>query len=623
MTGFLALHRCRPVAATVLVLLATGACCGQAGLRESLERLDRDGDGSIEPHEITPLARPYLERVAKVRRMSLERSYRVDYWQEAARAYYAIQNGAYKKDVQAEIVDQVRSFGPDPDEPIVPGFGLAEVKYPYIQADLDEADRTLRRGDRNKNGHIDASEVKYVPWTHRNPFADDLDGDNRLSRLELGQRYARRRLLDGSSDELVQKARRVGSGVRDSRTTRSSSSSRSSTRYLPATILSRFDRNRNGRLESEEVQPLGIPAGKIDTDRDSELSRAELEAYFEVVQESVADVPEGLPPWFFELDANRDEQVALSEFASDWTEAKVDEFAAYDLNRDGLLTASEVLRAATAGSDSYENAVAEVLPPRKTVVSEIEVDDDFVIGDLNVQLSITHTYVSYLDAYLTGPDGQRIELFTAVGAHDDHFDETIFDDQSRYPITKARPPFRGTFLPEGLTKKQPGLSAFNGKSVKGVWQLIIRGSRSDRFGMLHHWKLLATPADRMGEEGAVATTSASPSSSSPVPQVSPSVMSNRGAAVQVSRRRGTIVVQAEEQEQKLEAAYADAWRKWKERMGQLEASARPGMSDEERAQLNSRREALNRYRQILEAKQRGDYDKRSRKDEKLLKKQRE
>lgn len=31
--------------------------------------------------------------------------------------------------------------------------------------------------------------------------------------------------------------------------------------------------------------------------------------------------------------------------------------------------------------------------------------------------------------------------------------------------------------------------------MKGIWQLVIRGSRSDRFGMLHSWGLTVTPEE--------------------------------------------------------------------------------------------------------------------------------
>ena len=493
--------------------LSSKSASAQAGLRESLERLDRNQNGMIDPDEVTTLARPYLERITAARRMSLQRSNRIDQLQEAARVYYALQNGVAGERIRPEGENKIKEFGPQGDDLIVPEFGLSEYKYPYIQDDLDEADETLERGDRNRDGFIDRTEARRVPWTHYNPFDDDLDGDDRLSRLELSQRYARRRLLAGMSDELVRKARRTGNGIRPSiesnqqRSDQSQYYRRSSSRYyLTATVLSRFDKNKNGRLEANEATSLGIPFGRIDTNRDGELSRDELQAHFAALQDEAGGLDEGLPSWYFELDANRDRQISLTEFSPELTEDKLAEFTALDLNSDGLLEASEIVAASSIVGGSYANEDAEILAPRKSVISEIEVSEDYVIGDLNVMLSITHTYASHLDAFLTGPDGQRIELFTAVGGSDDHFDQTIFDDQSRYPIIKSRPPFRGTFQPEGLSKKQPGLSHFNGKSIKGVWQLVIRGTRSDRFGMLHKWSLIVKPADEM--DNAVASAPA-------------------------------------------------------------------------------------------------------------------
>ena len=66
------------------------------------------------------------------------------------------------------------------------------------------------------------------------------------------------------------------------------------------------------------------------------------------------------------------------------------------------------------------------------------------------------------------------------------------------------PPYKGAFSPEGLLAQQPGLSYFNGKSVNGVWQLVVRGTRSDRFGMLHNWAMLVTPQEQMLGEAATA-----------------------------------------------------------------------------------------------------------------------
>jgi len=480
-------------------------CFGQAGLREALERLDRDGDGKIKRSEVTPLARPYLERIMKSSRLSIYRDDNdIDDLLNAARRYYATQNGVSEDRVRPEVTSQLRSFEPDPEQPLVPEFGLGEVKYPYIKADLDLADSVMRGRDKNKDGFIDRKEASYERWTHRDPFADDSNGDDRLTRLELAQRYARRRLLDQVSDELRQKAWRTypskqdGTGEREDRTEWWRRGGNSY--WLAATIVSRFDTNRNGRLEVLEVKELGMPVGQIDIDRDGELSREEMFAYLEPIQKEVGELTEGVPGWFFELDANDDGQVSMSEFASEWTNEKMAEFQAFDLNQDALLTMDEITRSKTLMGGSFANRSAEMLPPGKTVVSEIIVEDDLLVADLNVQVSITHTHTSYLDGFLTGPDGQRIELFAGIGGHDDNFDNTVFDDQGRYPINKARPPFEGSFQPMALLKRQPSLGHYNGKNAKGVWQLVLRGTRSDRFGMLHYWSLNIRPQEKLPGE---------------------------------------------------------------------------------------------------------------------------
>lgn len=512
---------------TSAVLLAStlsGTCMlfGQSGLRESLERLDTDEDGQIDPDEITPLARPYLERIANARRMSLDRSNDIEKFQEAARIYSALTNGVYGRSTEAEGRSAIQPFGPDPDQPLVPEFGLAEMKYPYYQEDVDEADRTLRRYDWNDDGYIDRTEAKYARWTHRNPFEMDLNQDDRLSRMELTQRYARRRLLDDASGELVKKAWRTGNGIEPSSRRDDERDDRSqwwrsggSSYYLTASVFSRFDANRNGRLELHEAVSLGIPFGRLDIDRDGELTREELHSFLAELQSDSGDPTLGLPGWFYELDTNRDGQVEMSEFATELTEEKLNEFVAMDLNADALLVPAEVIQSKAVVGGSYRNENAEVLPPRKTIISEIEVSEDYLIGDLNVQLSITHSHVGYLDAYLTGPDGQRVELFTEVGSSGDNFDQSIFDDQSSYPITKARPPYRGAFMPEALVKKQPSLSQFNDKSIKGTWQLVVRGSRNDRFGMLHGWSLIVMPRDDMMESSAAVESAAVVPSPSP------------------------------------------------------------------------------------------------------------
>lgn len=490
---------------TVLFGVASDArdCHAQAGLRETLDAMDRNQNGRLEPDEIAPLARPYLERVAESRRMDMDRPYEISKWQEAARIYYALVNGVAGMTVRPDLESTVKSFQPGDDDVLVPEFGLAEMKFPYTLDDLEEADETLGRYDRNDDGYIDRVEARRGKWTHRDPFEEDYNFDGRLSRLELGQRYARRRLLDGQSDELKQKAKRVGNGIRSSDT---GSDGRDDSRwwrrggsqyYLTASIMGRFDTNKNGRLEPAESAAIGIPVGRIDADRDGELSRDEVHAYMSELQDEAGDETLGIPAWFFQRDANRDEQITMAEYTDEWSDELVQQFASLDANQDGVLTKVEVTGSAAVTGGTFANTDATILAPRKTVISEIVIDEPVIIADLDVQISITHSHTSYLDAFLVGPDGDRIELFTSVGGTDDHFEQTIFDDQAELPIVKARAPFEGRFMPEALIKKQPSLWSFNGRSAKGVWQLVIAGSRSERFGMLHRWSLIIKPQDSL------------------------------------------------------------------------------------------------------------------------------
>jgi Ca2+-binding EF-hand superfamily protein/subtilisin-like proprotein convertase family protein len=482
----------------------TAVVQAQSGLRESLERLDVNENGVIEPEEVTPLARPYLERIlnglGKRSKSAFDRPVTIEKIQESARIYHALKNGVAGTRVEPQGKSTVKPFGNAPDEVMVPHFGLAEVKLPYTQEDLDQAYQTLFHDD-NKDGQIDREEAKDVKWTHRNPFDDDLNHDERLSTMELVQRYARRRLLAGDSDQLVQKAMRTGGDIRPTKEKGKQEDQSQwwrqggSSHWLTAAMMGRFDANRNGRLEANEAFGLRIPLGRIDIDRDGEVTRDELHAHVSQMQDEAGDLTEGLPGWFYELDADDDGQVAMHEFATEWSLAKREEFASFDINGDGLLTSSEILQSTAIIGGSYRNEDAEVLPPRRTIISEIEIEDDFLIYDLDVELSITHSHVGYLDGYLTGPDGMRVELFSDIGAGGDHFDETTFDDAAEASIAKTPAPFKGRFRPIAMEKKQPGLSSFNGKTVQGVWQLVIRGSRSDRFGMLHSWGMSIKPQE--------------------------------------------------------------------------------------------------------------------------------
>ena len=321
---------------TVSLAISPEVAFAQAGLRESLERLDRNGNEYIEPEEITPLARPFLERISRNGRVRLDRPTAIADYQEAARIHHAFQNGVVSTSVRPDAEVTVKPFGVDEGQPMIPHFGLAEIKYPYTADDLEKAERILRSYDRDDDGFIDVSEAQRVRWSYRNPFDDDLDKDSRLGRLELAQRFARRRMLAGDVQELIRKRIRVGSEVR--RPPTSSSSSRNDWYRtggpavgLTFSLLGQFDSNRNGKLEAYEATRVGIPVAKMDTDQDGEVSREELFAALKEMYDDLEDAVDGLPSWFAERDSNKDDQVSLKEFATDWSSEQLEEFGTFDV----------------------------------------------------------------------------------------------------------------------------------------------------------------------------------------------------------------------------------------------------------------------------------------------------
>lgn len=90
-----------------------------------------------------------------------------------------------------------------------------------------------------------------------------------------------------------------------------------------------------------------------------------------------------------------------------------------------------------------------------------------VLLDVNVSLSMTHTFDADLDVFLIGPDGTRVELFTDVGGNGDNFSNTTLDDEAATLITAGAAPFSGLFRPEG------SLAAFDGGFANGTWTLEV------------------------------------------------------------------------------------------------------------------------------------------------------
>ena len=124
----------------------------------------------------------------------------------------------------------------------------------------------------------------------------------------------------------------------------------------------RADRNRDGIITRDEMT-AALAAYARNRSRDSR-SGSDGEGGFSVADRwadrnsyrflsPLERLPEGLPEWFLSKDTDADGQIAMAEYATDWStpraaEANVTGFRRFDLNGDGIITPKECIAAEEA-----------------------------------------------------------------------------------------------------------------------------------------------------------------------------------------------------------------------------------------------------------------------------------
>jgi subtilisin-like proprotein convertase family protein len=148
-----------------------------------------------------------------------------------------------------------------------------------------------------------------------------------------------------------------------------------------------------------------------------------------------------------------------------------------------------VVRVGTPGFASASNDSTDVPHPitdNTTITSTLDVVTSDPVSDIDVGLTLTHTYDGDLDIFLIGPNGTRVELSTDNGSSGDGFTDTIFDDEATTAIGAGTAPFTGRFRPEG------NLSALDGMPAAGTWTLEISDDAGGDTGELLAWSLILT-----------------------------------------------------------------------------------------------------------------------------------
>lgn len=159
--------------------------------------------------------------------------------------------------------------------------------------------------------------------------------------------------------------------------------------------------------------------------------------------------------------------------------------------------------AANPTSITIPNSGAGTPYPSPIAVSGISAPVAKVTATLH---SLSHTFPGDLDVLLVGPAGQKVMLMSDVGGTNDAVSVTVTFDDSAPPIGTAV--VNGTFRPtnSGTTDVMPApapagpygaaLSAFNGVSPNGTWQLFVFDDAGGDLGAFAGgWSLTITTAE--------------------------------------------------------------------------------------------------------------------------------
>lgn len=104
------------------------------------------------------------------------------------------------------------------------------------------------------------------------------------------------------------------------------------------------------------------------------------------------------------------------------------------------------------------------------------------VRDVNVSISITHTWDSDLTVSLSGPDGTVVGLWAGVGGSSDNFNVTIDDEASTNMNGTV-----GTFRPQSYP--QEAMCELDAKAPAGTYTLTVADTVGGDVGAVNSWSI--------------------------------------------------------------------------------------------------------------------------------------
>ncbi len=425
---------------------------------------------------------------------------RLTRWSLACVVLFALPADAQKK---------LPGFGPEREDSRLVGFGKnAKRLIIVIESDRTNAKTNMGKYDRDKDGKLDSSELT-TSWLRSLMPKYDLN-ENRVIELdELSLGWADWRLgQEKKAKEKAAKAKAVVQNrekkeikIPDRPISQAMRQRMQMCAGLASELIGIHDRNRNKQLEQSEWPQSGTEFGRVgasaDANDDRVITAAELSTWLQRRLPPLATSRLAKPLQL--LDTDRDGQISMNEFAFRWTDAKSKDFQSLDHNDDGVISPEESHGAPVPrGAVAFHGAGSEVVNASSDTVSRIEIDDDLVIDDLDLRLGLTKPNETKMQIQLIGPDDQTITIYKGEWkpwSTGYVFENTLIDDQAgEIESTLSEMPIPRRLRPDGLKDDEPaGLSAFDGKSARGEWRLVIKNTDKN-VGVLHHWSIWIKPS---------------------------------------------------------------------------------------------------------------------------------
>ncbi len=133
--------------------------------------------------------------------------------------------------------------------------------------------------------------------------------------------------------------------------------------------------------------------------------------------------------------------------------------------------------------------IPKQIPDNNTggIASIINVQDDFIVTDVNVTIDIDHTWIWDLQIYLKAPNGMEVLIYDrscgSSSIQRKNMNATFDDDAASKVCNNTDPAI------SGLTKSENQLSTFNGVSSVGDWKIKVVDNASGDVGMLNNWSI--------------------------------------------------------------------------------------------------------------------------------------